>query len=146
MARSVLVAWILIAASVALGIYWASDRTPPFELLLYKTTPAKPGGTVYVEAKVHRDLSRGCSVRFTRHIFDSTGRRFDLSDEQVLDAESIEMMDKLAPGALRLAFKVPETMLPGPAKQVSALRYYCNPLHNVWPIRVLLTYDFMVLS
>ena len=57
---------VLVGVLIWIGAM-ALDREPPFRLNSYWTNQPKPGGTLVVRAKVHRDLDRECSVVFSRY-------------------------------------------------------------------------------
>lgn len=135
---------MLFWASIALVSYWAADRAPPFVMEGYRINPVKRGGVFPMELIVRRDVTRGCSVEFSRYMFDSRGFRYSLGEQQVMGAEGIARMEALYPGRLKLLIPIPESMAPGMAKYMTDLSYICNPTHFVWPIRVLMEVDFEV--
>jgi len=83
----------------------ALDRAPPFKLLSYWTNQPKPGGTLVVRAKVHRDLDRECSVAFSRYLFDRFGARHERAVDPDADRRVarvvVEVVDALRHVALR---------------------------------------------
>jgi hypothetical protein len=135
---------ILLACFVQIA-FWAADRTPPFVLGPYTSTSAPPGGTVRIVAKVQRDLSRKCSVVFSRHLIDASGARYDLVSGQTMSAYALEAMEKLMPGELRLQVHIPPGTPPGLAHLFTVLEYSCNPFHRrVSPIELTIEMDFIV--
>ena len=135
---------ILIACLIQVA-FWAFDRSPPFKLISYTSTSAPPGKSVLLTAKVRRDLSRECSVVFSRHFFDSSGARYDLVAGQYMSAYALRLMDQLTPGELRLRDDLPESVTPGLAHLFTNLEYSCNKFHRlVWPIEVTMELDFIV--
>ena len=125
----------------------ALDREPPFKLLSYWTNQPKPGGTLVVRAKVHRDLDRECSVVFSRYLFDRVGARHEASGPQMMTPQALRSIDALAPGELNMQVPIPINFPPGPAVLTSVLEYRCNALQDVLrPINVELNMPFEVLS
>ena len=132
--RSAWLAWALIVLSMIGAAWMIADTDPPFRMLSYESTPARPGGILRVDAVVQRALSRRCSVTFSRHLFDSEGTRIDISPAVVMTADALEGLDRAAPGQLRLAISIPAHTLPGPARLVTPLQYQCNAWHAIRPI------------
>lgn len=135
----------LFGVAIAL-CWWALDRNPPFVMKSYETTPAAPGGYVFVSAKVERDVTRHCSTTFSRVFFDSKGTRYDLSEgAHFMNASALEEQNKMMPGKLVLSIKVPEHAAPGKAVLMTVLDYECNPVHMLKPIPVVLVMNLEVL-
>jgi hypothetical protein len=145
MERSVMFAWLLIAAVAGVLLFWAFDRSPPFELKDYTVFNGRRGETLLVSATVHRAVDRSCSVTFSRYLFDAKGVRTDLSGIQYMTASALEQMNRVNPDRLLLNVKVPDSVQPGPAKLVTSLEYVCNPIQRLWPIDVLLEMNLVVL-
>lgn len=126
---------------------WATDTTPPFQLLAQAVVVSgPPGGEVAFEAEVRRDLDRECSVAFSRHIVDARGFRHDFEGEpRYLSAEGLRRMDDDMGGKLRLIVNIPKAAAVGPAVYAAELRYVCNPLQTLFPIRTHMTLPFDVL-
>ncbi len=138
--------WIATATvwTGLLSIAWfASDRKPPFEVLDVYPASARPGEYITITAHVRRDLDRRCEADFSRYLFDEVGARYDLGYTQA-SAEMISEMDRRSPGMLSVSVKLPETMQPGNASLVSVLRYRCNNVHVIWPIKITTTMPFTV--
>lgn len=142
--RYIFVSWAIIAVCATAGAWWAFDRSPPFLLGSYTVYDAAPGQTMFINANVKRDLSRECSTRFSRYLY-SNGVRHEISGSQYMSAAAIADMDKQMPDALRMAVRIPPDIVPGPATLVTALEYTCNPLHQVWPIDVLMRMNVRIL-
>jgi len=134
---------------VCLGqvVWWVFDTTPPFHLLGYTATPARPGESTLIEANVKRDLSRDCSVVFSRHMFDATGIRFDLTGQQMMSASALKTLNEISPDKLRMNIAVPSIAAPGRALVTTVLEYRCNPWQESIgrPIRVEMKTYFDVL-
>lgn len=142
--RSAWLAWALLAASALSFGYMVFDSRPPFELRGYTVSKSHAGELLRVDASVKRDLARGCSVAFSRHIFDSVGTRWDVQGQTNMPATALSQLDQQAPGKLRLAVPLPLGIAPGPARLVTPLEYKCNPWHAVQPIVVVMTIEFEV--
>lgn len=136
---------VLVCVLIWIGAM-ALDRAPPFKLLSYWTNQPKPGGTLVVRAKVHRDLERECSVKFSRYLFDKVSARYKASGPQLMTPQALRNMDALAPGELNLQVPIPINFPAGPAVLTTVLEYRCNPLQDVVrPIPVEMNIPFEVL-
>lgn len=135
---------IVFAATVAL---WAIDRDAPFVMLDYKVAPAKAGQSTVVKAMVRRDLSRRCSVLFSRSFYDSTGSRFELTDgAQLMNSSSMQSYNQRSPDMLVFNVDIQASAAPGFATVMTVLDYQCNPIHQFYPIAMVLTMDLEVLK
>ena len=134
---------ILLLAGAQL-VLWAVDRKPPFAVL--HTTPAIGirGQEVRLQAAVRRDLWRGCSVKFSRYVFDANGFRRDLEVERSVSAEFIAALERKSPGQLLVVIKLSQEFPLGNSSLVTDLHYCCNPLHVLWPIAVKTEIPFVV--
>jgi hypothetical protein len=142
--RSAWVAWLLLVLS---GIGAASlmlDDKSPFTMLEYRVGAVKPGGVLRIEATVKRDLSRKCSVEFSRHVFDSLGTRHDITPETMMTSAALEGLEKATPGRLVLAVQLPPHIALGKAQLVTPLVYQCNAWHAVKPIESTMVVTFEV--
>lgn len=127
-------------------VVWSLDRTPPFEMLSYNALPARAGDNSIIKLDVRRDLARKCSVTYSRMFFDAKGARFEVtSGQQVMSAAAIEESNKRAPNTLRLSIMVPTKASPGVGALITTLDYACNPVHQLYPVQVLITMDIEVL-
>ena len=143
MERSLWIAYAIIAIAVAQLAWWALDRYPPFALLKINEISVH-SNVVRFNLAVRRDLDRGCSVEFSRHLIDSDGYRHDAAVGQIMDAQTLAEMDKRMGGRLLLSMDLPAGMARGPAAMVTVLKYACNPLQELWPIPVRMTVPFEV--
>lgn len=139
--------WLLCLPILWKAAVWATDNTPPFQLLAQAVVVSgPPGGEVAFEAHVRRDLERECSVSYSRHIIDARGFRHDFESEPgYLSANGLRQMDNDMGGQLRLVVNIPKAAAVGPAVYSAELRYVCNPLHSMFPIRAQLALPFDVL-
>jgi len=138
------VAWTIIALAVAVVLYFAADREPPFTVLYVEPTEARAGADVTLRANVIRQTYRGCSAEYSRFLFDSSGARFDIS-HAITSAQTIAAIEAKTPGALVVSFRIPYTVAPGPANLQTVLNYKCNRTHNILPISVTVDMPFTVL-
>lgn len=138
---------IIVLACALQVLWWVFDTSPPFELVSYTATAAQPGGVTRIEAVVKRDLARDCSVPFSRHLFDATGVRFDISGHQMMSASALNTLNQISPDRLRLIVPVPPIAAPGRALITTVLEYRCNPLQESIgkPIRMEMKTYFEVL-
>lgn len=144
--RNAWLGWLLCLPIFWIAADWAMDRHPPFAIIgpvIVRNAP--PGGTVFFVADVRRDLYRDCSVRFSRHMIDGAGVRFDFATEpRVMTPDGLRAMDILMAGKLCLAVDVPRGANPGKAVHTTELIYICNPLHRWWPIEVSMPLRFVI--
>lgn len=83
--------WIvLLLITVGQLVWWSIDREPPFHVGSYTPTSAKPGQTATISANVERELKRGCSVQFSRYLYDPGGTRHDMVAGQFMTAKALE--------------------------------------------------------
>ena len=143
MERSLWIAYAIIALALAQLGWWALDRAPPFALLKINAVEVNQNVARF-NLDVRRQLDRGCSVEFARHLIDADGYRHDTSVGQIMDAQALAEMDRRMGGRLLLSMDLPAGMAKGPAAMVTALRYACNPLQNIWPIQIRMTVPFEV--
>lgn len=139
------VAWIAMAMWFAVLIVWALDRTPPPAATAYTTVPAKVGEAVLIEAKLDRQLSRGCSRMYSQYVVDSNGTRIDIQPLSTISMALMYVLEKETPGVARVAFTIPKGTAPGPAMLLADYQYVCNPVHQLFPIRTLAVFKFKVL-
>lgn len=133
---------VLVAGQL---IVWGLDRQSPFVLDSYTATNATPGGTVFFVGNVERNVSRKCSVEYSRTIYDKNNFSYDVSGMQLRSPDALTNLDTRSPSRLLVAVELPTGIPPGPATMLTVLNYRCNMVHNVWPIRVTLPMKFEVL-
>lgn len=125
---------------------WGLDRRVPFHLVSYAAEPTLPGDTLIVRATVERDLARHCSVIYSRMFHDSSGARFDITaGAQAMNADALDDLNRRTPDALVLSITVPPMASPGIGALVTSLDYVCNPMHQLYPVSVLMMIDVEVL-
>lgn len=144
MADNVWLGWLLCLPLLVFPVVWAFDRSPPFEVLSREPSSAKPGGHLMLVAEVRRDVKRGCSAFFTRHLYTPAGYRYDLEGLQFASASQIEDIEDRQPGRLALIIELPASITAGTAHLVTNLQYRCNPLHMLWPINITTDISFTV--
>ena len=142
--RSAWLAWLLLLFSALGLIYMIGDTEPPFRVISSVANSPRAGELLRADAIVQRDLSRNCSVTFSRHILDSQGTRIDVQPLTYMPAAGLVQLEETSPGRLRMAVMLPAYVSPGPAKLVTPLAYTCNAWHSLRPIEVLMTVDFVV--
>lgn len=137
----------IVLVCLAQVVWWVFDTTPPFSVLSYTSTPTRAGGSTRIEAIVKRDLGRDCSVIFSRHLFDASGVRFDITGQQMMSASALKTLNEISPDKLRLNIAVPAIAAPGRALVTTVLEYRCNPWQESIgrPIRVEMKTYFDVL-
>jgi hypothetical protein len=121
--------------------YWASDTYVPFRTKGPATqTVATPGKKVKIEVPIERDITKKCSVLFSRYMYDSQGTYHDLMATRFQSYNGILKLHQINPNTVKFSFQVPEDASEGPATVVTQLAYMCNPLQAVWPM----DYDMVI--
>lgn len=143
--NSSVVAWAILVASALALLVMALDRAPPFESLNYIATAAKPGATAIITADVRRDLRRACSVRFSRFFIDAAGIRWEVTPLTSVTPNGLRAFDAASAARLRVPVYIPPGASPGTATLIIPLAYRCNVAQELFPIDVVLTYQFEVL-
>lgn len=138
------IARVILMLALMLVLYYAADRDPPFRLVSTQPASGQAGEFITIRGKAERDVSRGCNAEFSRYMFDSAGVRFDLGHSQA-SAKTISQMELRQPGALVIAFRIPQSAAPGPASLQTTLQYRCNRVHAFWPIDITIDMPFTVL-
>lgn len=142
-------AWVTLLLSalglLVMGLVMGLDREPPFESLSYVAEPAKPGQTAAISATVRRDLRHDCSVRFSRFFVDAAGTRWEVTPLTTVTPKGLRAFDAASEDRLRVPVPIPMGAAPGPATLIIPLAYRCNVVHELFPIDVVLTYNFEVL-
>lgn len=128
-------ALLLLMFSVVITV-WLFDRTPPFEMYGYTAPSTQKGGMLHVKASVRRDLSRDCSVTFSRALYDKAGRRYWESPEIYVNSDGVREINRQMKGNLELLLEIPASAPSGQTTLVTHLKYICNPVHRIWPIEV----------
>jgi hypothetical protein len=139
--------WAFVLILVPLT-WWASDRSPPFEVVRYYEPPAVTAGAeVTFSMVVDRELGRDCSATVSRQLRDSSGTTRPVTAGEYFSAKQIAAIEHEAPDMLKRTFVVPPTLAPGRAVLITETQYRCglNPFHALWPIDQLLEWPFEVL-
>lgn len=139
--------WVASACVVGLAIYavvLATDREPPFEVRHVTNTEVERGQDAVIVARVRRDIERRCDATFSRYLFAADGARYDLGPSYA-SYEMILAIERTTPGAMKVAFRVPDRMAPGQAIMRTVISYRCNKVHALWPIVVTTEIPFTVL-
>ena len=128
------------------GLFWALDRAPPFKALGYTSQPTPQGQTTTIKVKVKRDLGRMCSVTYSRLFLDSKGVAWDLTEGvRLMTAKSLDELDKRNPDMLTIKVTVPEGAALGKGSVMTVLEYACTPVHQLYPIQMVVVNDVEVL-
>jgi hypothetical protein len=143
--RSIAVAWSMIALALLQIGYWSIDRSPPFRLESYTSSPTVPGETMLIDGKVWRDSSRDCSVNFSRYLTDSAGYISNISGIQMLTDAAIDERQAETPNAMHVAVPIPNNVVRGPAELTTVAAYSCNPIQQIFPIQVLIRIPVQIL-
>lgn len=111
-------------------VMWVADRTPPIELQVWQAMPpkVKPGETVYRVIKVNR--LRICETDPDTLIIDGAKVRWNF------DEPSISAPGRIGIDEYRRPVVIPLQANPGPAEMRTTSSFVCNPIHRIWPIKV----------
>jgi hypothetical protein len=133
--------------SVGQVVIWAMDRKAPFEVLSYRSTPTTRGNLVTINVEVKRHLSRMCGVTYSRVFIDSEGVTWDLTEGvRLMTAQALNELDKRNPSMLTIKVKVPQKAAVGPGAVMTVMEYTCNPIHQLYPIPVVMLTSIQVIS
>lgn len=126
-----ILAFAVVAVVFAPVIWWISDRTPPIELLEWKSFPSevKPGQTIYRVIKVNR--LRICETDPDTLIIDGAKVRWNFEEPK------IAAPGKIGIDEYRRPVVIPLQASPGPAEMRVSSTWICNPIHRIWPIKQL---------
>jgi hypothetical protein len=125
---------------------WASDRDAPFVVLDYHADPAKPGDTTTIKGMVRRDLKRSCSVLYSRMFIDSQGSQYELTPGvQLMNSRALTALNQRSPDLLSLSITILPKAAKGGGTAMSTLSYRCNPVHQFYPISMVVTFNVEVL-
>jgi hypothetical protein len=123
---------MLVAAFVIAPVaWWIADRTPPVDILEYTIFPPKvqAGQTVYRVLKV--DRHRLCEVDPDTVIIDGAKVRWQFEELPILAPGSIGIDEYKRPVV------IPLQAASGQAEMRTSATYICNPIHRIWPIKVI---------
>lgn len=138
---------LIIVVSVLQVCYWALDRSPPFRVESYTVAPVHRGEVVSIDAKVWRDVNRGCSVTLANSLYDSKGVRYSIEPPIKFTPGDISALDRKSPGRMMRNIQLPDIVPAGPASIVSSMEYECNLLQEIIrPIRIQAEFEFEILS
>jgi len=126
-------------------VVWGADRRVPFALVEYAAPATRAGEAVVIHSRVDRALNRSCSVQYSRMFFDSGGARYDLTQgAQIMNAAALSDLNRRTPDTLVISVTIPKYASPGVGSVVTVLNYVCNPVHQIYPVEVLLSMDVVV--
>ena len=111
-------------------IWWTVDRTPPVKFIEYGIFPptVKAGGTIYRVIKVER--LRLCETDPDTVIIDGARVKWVYEEAPLLVAGHLGFDEYKRPVV------VPLQASPGPSEMRTSATYICNPIHRIWPIKV----------
>ncbi|MDO9277120.1 MAG: hypothetical protein Q7U05_00975 [Polaromonas sp.] len=136
----------MVCVAVGQVVVWAMDRTPPFVVNSYTSSPTHRGETAKIKVTVKRDLTRMCSVTYSRMFLDAKGVAWDLTEGvRLMTAKSLDELDKRNPDMLAIKIKVPDQAAVGKGSVMTVLEYVCNPVHQLYPIPMVMVTDVDVL-
>lgn len=122
--------------TVQIGL-WHLDNTPPTQVIgPQPVIVAHPGQLVKVEIPVVRDLSRPCSLLFSRYMVDNSGVYYDIMATRFLSHQGWVDIEKAAPHEIKFSMDVPKNIPLGKAVVTTQKAFMCNPLQYIWPLDV----------
>lgn len=125
-----------LAGAICIGTAWLADRDPPVTYVkveiateiggIPEPAPA-PGHKLPVHFVFNRE--RACETFADRRLIDSGRAVHDLINDEVTPLETGHNIDvfKYVP--------LPAEVHAGPATLTITVRWRCNPIHYLWPIR-----------
>ncbi len=136
----------MVCVATGQVVLWAMDRTPPFVVNGYTSNPTHRGEIVKIKVDVKRELDRMCSVTYSRMFLDAKGVTWDLTEGvRLMTAKSLDELDRRNPDMLVIKIKVPEQAAAGRGSVMTVLEYVCNPVHQLYPIPMVMVTDVDVL-
>ena len=137
----------MFLAAIGQVVTWTFDRKPPFIMKSYVSEPTQRGSMAVVSVKVQRDLSRLCSVTYSRMFLDASGVMWDLTEGvRVMTAKALDELDRRNPDALTIKVLIPAGAALGKGSIMTVLEYVCNPVHQAYPIPLVMLTDVQVLT
>lgn len=111
--------------------WWATQRESPTQVYKIEvlTPQLPPGGELRIRYTVRR--SQSCWTRVERVLFDFENTRFPLSTREFSASPG-----PLGDDSYVVSTFLPETLKEGPAHYRTITTYWCNIVHNIWPIVV----------
>lgn len=136
--------FLIVLGQIAM---WTREREPPFELQSYTAEPTQRGEVAVIYAKVHRDLSRMCSTTYSRTFIDSSNVPWDLTEGvRLMTANALYELDRRSPNSLTIKVRIPAGASVGKGSVMTVLEYVCNPVHQLYPIPLVLITNVEVFS
>lgn len=140
--RTLLFAQIVGALLLAIFVAMVFEtREPPFEILPHAPIAVQAGQWAEVRLQVRRDMTRRCTVSYSRTLIDADGSRFDLPGGNETTSGVMRNHTR-TPGVLPLMVLMPPLkepgrhgIDPGPAVLKVTRAWACNPVQELWPIR-----------
>lgn len=119
---------ITVGLSGLFGL-WVAERNPPTIQVeaSIDQRPYRPGQRFLLHEVLERH--KVCGLKIEKMLYDSEGVRYQLSDENYVAAPGPVGIDKFSE-----PIRIPRGVASGPARVRVIKVYYCNPLHNLWPV------------
>ncbi len=131
---------VLFGSAVMFVAMLFANRAPPLVGLPHDPITVTAGQWAEISVPVMRDLSRRCSVTYTRRVVDSDGSKFDLPSGGE-SPDSIRHNETQSPGRMRVMVLIPPARTvgslgidAGPGKIITTRHWVCNPAQAIWPI------------
>ena len=124
-----IIAGVVSFTVVAPLTFMVFDRAEPVTVhstLLSGDT--RPGGVVTISWDA--TAFRACEGTVRRRVIDSTGAVYEYDEQTTV----IRPQGELGRRRYSREFSLPKSITPGPAIHSVVVRYYCNPIHQWWPI------------
>ena len=123
-------AFAVVAIVFAPLVWWVADRSPPIELTGWAALPpeVKPGDTIYRVIRVNR--LRVCETDPDTLVIDGAKVRWHFEEPKIVAP------GKIGADEYRRPVVIPMQASPGSAEMRVSSTFVCNPVHRIWPIRM----------
>lgn len=128
-----------VAGLLAIPLWMAMDREPPYVRLSGEVVPSNPAPGDFISIKWNIEVKRICRPdvprNITRQIITATGHIIDYEPvDGVFGTEAGR--EKHPTTELIRTFQLPPAITPGPATYYSKACFACNPIQTFWPVCV----------
>lgn len=137
----------LMVTGIVLGVFllYVSDRAPPITVNGYSLSEPSyyVGEPLQIDWNLDRDITRYCDLTIYAEVIDSENNKW-VYEPKYVPAEILQMRDDVSPKVSKVVRQIPYNLSSGIAHYNVVLEYECNPVHQVWPIRVPLSAQFVI--
>jgi hypothetical protein len=114
---------------VIILLTWASDRTPPADIIVMDTPTSgyQAGEYLTIEWALNGDTDH-CKIDVKSKIVDSAGYVYELYEPKEKTTREGHN------GLLNTQYRLPEAFPSGRGKYTIEVSYRCNPIQRIWPV------------